>query len=67
MGEVVVTTPNNGGCKGLLNLIVSSSGAVTGTYLDIDGCMPTSPTYVSGGTTYTNFPVSVTMFSTTQY
>lgn len=53
---------------GIYNAIVSSSGTTTGTYFYEAGIQPTNPTYTCGGTsTYYDYPISGTSFSSTQF
>ena len=52
--------------SGVANLIVSSSGTSTGTYL-FGGFTPSATTYTSGGLTYINYPMGLAMYSSTQY
>ena len=49
--------------SGVANIIVSTSGSTTGTYLFGDGLIPSSTT--AGG--YTVYPVGLSMFSSTQF
>ena len=51
---------------GTISVVVSTSGSVIGSYF-LGAGIPNQPTYTCGNSTYNNYPVSFTAFTTTQY